>query len=281
MKAARETCFVLVAGGLGERLGFSGIKIALPTEQTTGRTYLQHYCESILALQNKSNALASDKSRMRCPFAIMTSGDTHLKTKKLLEDNNYFGMEPNQIILLKQEKVACFSDTQAHLALDTEDIDNDIETVLQQKPHGHGDVHKLIYGSGLANEWKKNGFKWVTFFQDTNALAFKAIPSAIGVSVDENFDVNSMAVPRKAKEAVGAITRLEKTDGTSMVINVEYNQLDPLLRATINKDGDVNDHTGYSPFPGNINQVCFRPGWGQRQDIEINSTHTHTQRLPD
>lgn len=42
-----------------------------------------------------------------------------------------------------------------------------------------------------------------------------------------------------------------------MVINVEYNQLDPLLRATGHPDGDVNNETGYSPFPGNINQVIF------------------------
>lgn len=45
--------------------------------------------------------------------------------------------------------------------------------------------------------------------------------------------------------------------GRSMVINVEYNQLDPLLRATGYPDGDVNNETGYSPFPGNINQVIF------------------------
>ena len=44
--------------------------------------------------------------------------------------------------------------------------------------------------------------------------------------------------------------------GRTMVINVEYNQLDPLLRATGHPDGDVNSETGYSPFPGNINQVC-------------------------
>ena len=35
-----------------------------------------------------------------------------------------------------------------------------------------------------------------------------------------------------------------------ITINVEYNQLDPLLRATIAPEGDVNDDTGFSPFPG-------------------------------
>ncbi len=42
-------------------------------------------------------------------------------------------------------------------------------------------------------------------------------------------------------------------------INVEYNQLDPLLRASGFPDGDVNDpKTGFSPFPGNINQLLFQ-----------------------
>ena len=41
-------------------------------------------------------------------------------------------------------------------------------------------------------------------------------------------------------------------------LNVEYNQLDPLLRANGYKDGDVNDKSGFSPFPGNINQLLFK-----------------------
>ena len=44
-----------------------------------------------------------------------------------------------------------------------------------------------------------------------------------------------------------------------MVINVEYNQLDPLLRATTFAEGDVNDESGFSPFPGNLNQVTTPP----------------------
>lgn len=57
--------------------------------------------------------------------------------------------------------------------------------------------------------------------------------------------MNSLAVPRKAKEAIGAIARLTKADGSgAMTVNVEYNQLDPLLRSTINTAGDVNDASG-------------------------------------
>jgi len=243
---AGRAAFVLVAGGLGERLGYSGIKVALPTEMASGRCFLEHYIQSILALQ----AAAGGSTPL--PLAIMTSDDTHARTEELLRAHSNFGMTAGQVSLIKQEKVPCLADNNATLALDTKD-----PFTLQTKPHGHGDVHSLLHSSGLLANWKAAGLKWVCFFQDTNALVFRALTAALGVSARNGFVMNSLAVPRKAKEAIGAIARLENAAGEVMTLNVEYNQLDPLLRDTINKDGDVNDASGYSPFPGNINQLVL------------------------
>ncbi|CAN1234596.1 UDP-sugar pyrophosphorylase [Linum perenne] len=255
VKVAQNAAFVLVAGGLGERLGYNGIKVALPQETTTGTCFLQHYIENVLALQEASCKMTGGQSERDIPFAIMTSDDTHARTLQLLESNSYFGMKPTQIKLLKQEKVACLDDNDARLALDPQN-----KFRIQTKPHGHGDVHALLYSSGTLEEWQKSGVRWVLFFQDTNGLLFKAIPASLGVSASKGYHVNSLSVPRKAKEAIGGITKLTHTDGRSMVINVEYNQLDPLLRATGYPDGDVNCETGYSPFPGNINQLIVEVG---------------------
>ena len=86
-------------------------------------------------------------------------------------------------------------------------------------------------------------------------------PRLAGVSVRNGYDVNSLAVPRRAKEAIGAIALL-KNEGTGhqMTVNVEYNQLDPLLRATTHPEGDVNDDTGFSPFPGAARPSSLKPG---------------------
>ena len=65
-----------------------------------GHDALQLYIESILALQAKAGGNA------QLPLAIMTSGDTHERTQKLLQDNAYFGMQPAQVTLLRQEKVS-------------------------------------------------------------------------------------------------------------------------------------------------------------------------------
>ena len=242
-----KTGFVLVAGGLGERLGYNGIKVQLPTESTTGCCYLDLYCRQILAMQSRYGG------GKKLPFAIMVSDDTLEKTLSLLTRHDYFGLERDQVTVMKQEKVAALMTNAAHIALAR-------PYEVDSKPHGHGDVHSLMYSTGTASRWQAAGIEWCAFFQDTNALAFLPLPAMLGVSKQLGLEVNSLAIPRFAKQAVGAITKLVHDDGREMTVNVEYNQLDPLLRATGSPDGDVNDATGHSPYPGNINQLVFAIG---------------------
>ncbi len=52
--------------------------------------------------------------------------------------------------------------------------------------------------------------------------------------------MNTVTVPRKPGEAVGAICKLtDEKNGNELTINVEYNQLDSLLRAKWNKEGSI------------------------------------------
>ncbi|RYG44873.1 hypothetical protein EON67_11270 [archaeon] len=122
-------------------------------------------------------------------------------------------------------QVAALLDNDAHMAVDESDA-----YMIDTKPHGHGDVHTLLASSGLARKWDSEGRKYVVFFQDTNSLCFTVTQATLGVSEMNDFEVNSVTVPRKAKDAVGAITKLVRPDGTSITVNVEYNQLEPLLK---------------------------------------------------
>lgn len=54
------------------------------------------------------------------------------------------------------------------------------------------------------------------FYQSVRFIIFQAIPAALGVSAIKQYHVNSLAVPRKAKEAIGGITKLTHKDGTQM-----------------------------------------------------------------
>ena len=194
--------FVLVAGGLGERLGYSSIKVGLPTEMATETRYLNYYIEYILAVQKKY-APAGRK----LPLCIMTSNDTNEKTVQLLAKNNYFGMDKSQItIVIQGQGVPALTDNNAKFVLDDKD-----PTKLVTKPHGHGDIHALMYKNGVAKKWSHNKIKWLCLFQDTNGLAFHTLPILLGASAKLNLIMNSLAVPRKAKQAIGAVTKLKNS----------------------------------------------------------------------
>ena len=280
-----RACFVLVAGGLGERLGYSGIKLSLPIDIGSMTTYLELYCASILSLQRRC------AEPVTIPFVIMTSDDTHLRTVALLESNSNFGMANGQILVIKQEKVAALISNDAKMAAAG-------AYELLTKPHGHGDVHMLLHEKGIAQSWLAQGKRWVVFFQDTNGLVFRSMLACLGVSKGLGLDLNSMCIPRIAKQEVGAITKLVYKDGHSVTANTEYNQvpapvpvvslspslslppslppspfvcmqmtsptpvplsahqkLGPLLKALGESEGDVADETGFSPYPGNTNQL--------------------------
>jgi len=56
-------------------------------------------------------------------------------------------------------------------------------------------------------------------------LALKVLPSILGVSAQRNWEMNSVCVPRRPGEAMGAICKLknENDSDKEVVINVEYN----------------------------------------------------------
>lgn len=235
---------VLVAGGLGERLGYAGIKLDIPIEVMEDTSYLAHYASVLKAMEDRM------PEPRPVPFIIMTSRDTNERTVESLEKNDYFGLSRSQVRILKQELVPAVSDNAGHLALEE-------KYSIVTKPHGHGDIHMLLHSSGVARELYDDGITHLLFIQDTNGQVFNAGLTAVAVSMKQGYDFNSVAVNRIPGEAAGGLTRLVK-DGQELTLNVEYNQLDPLLRATISPEGDVPNENGYSIFPGNINVLVVK-----------------------
>ena len=248
----KDTVFVLVAGGLGERLGYTGIKIGLQNDLITLRTYIEVYTDFIKSYESRIRKKEKVDNEWYIPFCIMTSGDTHDQTISLLKTHNDYGMRPGQISIVKQNKIPAILDNDCHLALEPDKF------LIETKPHGHGDIHYLLYTSGKAKQWIKEGKKYMVQFMDTNVLAFNCVPASIGASVKYKYDVNSIVVPRRPKDAIGAICRINRADGTSVVQNVEYNLVDPLLKEKFNGKGDIANETGFCDFPGNLNVIVFR-----------------------
>jgi len=131
------------------------------------------------------------------------SDDTEALMKKHMADNNNFGLKSEQLFIVKQEKVAAFLDNNCTFAFDKENFE------IVTKPHGHGDVHLYLNQSGLLKKWTDEGKEYIFIFNDTNPLIFKLLPSVIGVSVEKGLTMNTITIPRKPGEAIGAICSIE------------------------------------------------------------------------
>lgn len=104
IKELYKTGFVLIAGGLGERLGYSGIKVDLPVcTIETDYCYLKYYAQYVQACYDRAMPFVKDddKANFYVPFCIMTSDDTHERTIALLERYNYFNLGQNRIDIVK------------------------------------------------------------------------------------------------------------------------------------------------------------------------------------
>ena len=314
LREVSDCAFVLVAGGVGERLGYNGIKIALASECLTNKSFIERYCESISELDARCAALrekeasttrpttpsttatspsappsssssstsslllslsssastassssssssatlpsvatavpqAFERPRRRAELAIMTSEDTHARTEALLRAHGYFGLGEGRVLLVRQGRVACLADEAGHMAR------RGVYGV-EAKPHGHGDVHALLHTSGLLDRWVAQGKRWVVLFQDTNALFFRTLPAILGASAAHALEVNNAAVPRRHREAIGALCKL--VDGAGAVryplLNVEYNLIPAMLPGGAEPEPSAAE---YSPYPGNINEIVL------------------------
>lgn len=152
--------FVLVAGGLGERLGYNGIKVSLPVETLTMTFYLEFYIRKILSFQvilrnsshpelNPVSGVASPPPRdhdLRLePRAVSALFSLNARTLQFLEEHKYFGMDRSQVFLMKQDEVPSVVDAACHLAVRPDGH-------LLRKPHGHGDVHLCLFRVGRRGE---------------------------------------------------------------------------------------------------------------------------------
>lgn len=149
------TGFTLVAGGLGERLGYDDIKIGIPVSLITRESFIDIYCQYLLAYEHRIRKMKPNlSSDFMVPLCIMTSDDTYSRTVAILNENNNFGLRKDQITIVKQDKVPALLNNDCHLALIPGKL------LIDTKPHGHGDVHTVLHQNGVVEKWSKMGKKW-------------------------------------------------------------------------------------------------------------------------
>ena len=161
---AGRVAALLVAGGQGSRLGYDGPKGCYAIGPITGAPLFYFHARKILARSIRYGAAI--------PFYVMTSEANNEATVRCFEENDYFGLKPDDVFFF----------TQGMWPGMTKDgrIILDAPGHVFMSPDGHGGLLAALKRSGALADMKKRGVKSVFFFQVDNPLVEIADPAFVG-----------------------------------------------------------------------------------------------------
>ena len=216
---------VTVAGGQGTRLGYDGPKGAYPIGPISETSIFQYHAEKIVNTQKRYG--------VTLPWYIMVSDANHAATKAFFEENNYFGLNADDVSFFQQRMMPCV-DGDGKFILDSPGS-------IAQNPNGHGGTIPALVENGIVEDCKKRGVDTLSYVQVDNWAVKIADPYFIGYHDQQKSEFSSkIHRKREPRESVGVHC---VCDGVCQVI--EYSELDiyPQLLEQ-NPDGSLVHYAG-------------------------------------
>ena len=182
---------LLLAGGMGTRLGSDKPKGMFNIGKTKDVFIFQRLFENLLEVVNKTGKMV--------PFFIMTSEKNNDDTINFLEENNYFGYDKNYVRFFVQEMAPC--------------VDFNGKILLEEKsrvatsPNGNGGWFNSLLNNKQAKQMLEDfDIKWLNVFAVDNVLQKIADPIFIGATIDGKYQIGSKVIRKvDPREKVGVM----------------------------------------------------------------------------
>lgn len=198
-----EVAMLMVAGGLGTRLGFNGPKGLVPVTPIRHKTLFQVFAEKLIALREKYGKPLH--------WLIMTSEDTDEQTRKAFAENNWY--DEQYVHFFKQGILPAFT-TDGACVLNK-------NGAVRYYPDGHGGVFKALKISGYIEYLCAKGIKYISYFQVDNPLVNLGDCLFLGAHLHHHSEFSTKVIAKtNPEERVGVF--VEENNHLRLV---EYSEL--------------------------------------------------------
>ena len=216
---AGKVAAVLLAGGMGTRLGVDGPKGAYNVGITKPLYIFEQQVRNIMDV--------TDKCGVTVPLYIMTSDKNHEQTTAFWKEHNYFGYPEKEVKFFKQE-MAPAVDYDGKIILETKDMP-------ALSPNGNGGWFASMQKAGLVEDLHERGVEWLNIYAVDNVLQRIADPVFVGATIDSGVNCGSKAVCKTdPHEKVGVLC----LDGTQPDI-IEYYELSEEMANARDEEGNL------------------------------------------
>lgn len=221
---------LLMAGGQGTRLGVNYPKgmydIGLPSHKSLYHVQGERIRRLITLACKKYGSCKG------LPWFIMTSEHTMEPTRKYFKENNFFGLDENNIVFFEQFMLPAFT-------FDGKII---METThkISKSPDGNGGIYKALRDRNILDEIERRGVQYLHAHSVDNILVKVADPVFIGYCITKNADCGAKVVEKAyPSEPLGVVCEV---DGKFQV--VEYSEITEITAEKQNPDGRLTFSAG-------------------------------------
>ena len=216
---AGKVAAVLLAGGMGTRLGVDGPKGAYDIGVTKPLYIFEQ--------QMKNLQEVNDKCGVFVPLYIMTSDKNHEQTTSFWKEHNYFGYPETEVKFFKQD-MAPAVDFNGKIFLETKDTP-------ALSPNGNGGWFGSLMRAGLGEDLHKRGVEWLNIYAVDNVLQRIADPIFVGATIDSGVNCGAKVICKtNPYEKVGVLCM----DGNKPDI-IEYYELTEEMANQKDENGDL------------------------------------------
>ena len=176
-----EVAALILAGGMGTRLGFDGPKGMYNIGITRDLYIFECLINNLKKVTSKADTII--------PLFIMTSDKNDKATKDFLKSKNYFGYDEKYIKFFIQDLAPC-TDFNGKILLEAK---NKIAT----SPNGNGGwFNSLLNNEEARHLLEESGAKWINVFAVDNVLQQIADPVFIGATIDSSVEVGAKVIKK-------------------------------------------------------------------------------------
>lgn len=170
---------LLLAGGMGTRLGSDKPKGMFNIGQTKDVFIFQRLIENLLSVVNQCGK--------PIPLFIMTSEKNNEDTVNFFKEKNYFGYDKNYIRFFVQEMAPCV-DLNGNILLES-------KARIATSPNGNGGWFNSLLNNKQAKQMLNEfNIEWLNIFAVDNVLQKIADPVFIGATIAGNYQIGSKVI---------------------------------------------------------------------------------------